>query len=447
MTTATVGAVTGAAVTGAAVTVPLRPATRAAGHRGAEGEGGRPRPRPHVLRLLPTHRHVSQFASWSGPLAIQVHVGARHGQSAGQQGGGVLAPVATEDVDAGHAPVRQRGRSQGQVKHPAQMVLELGGDRPLHRPVPRVVRPGRHLVDQEPATGPEELDRHHPRGPDQAGHPVAQVSRPLGDRPRQAARHQHLAADPADLGRLDRRPGHRLAGGSPGHQDGQLGLQRHQLLHHDAPGDGGEHGDSLGLVGHRPDAFAVVAAAGRLEHEGPAMGRAELGHGLGGVRPGLEHGVGGDGDAGFVEHGAHVRLVDGELQGGRSGPHRRPRGHQFDQEVEVDLLVVEGHHTTALGQRAQRHPIGRRAHDDLGRHGTGGVVGVFGQHGHGEAEGAGGFTGHARQLAGPDEPDVVGAQLARLRARIRLDSGSGTTGRLRGRTAAHGKGPAHREHD
>jgi hypothetical protein len=161
------------------------------------------------------------------------------------------------------------------------------------------------------------------------------------------------------------------------------------------------------------------------------MRRGELGHVLGGVRPGLEHRVGGDGDAGFVEHRAHVRLVDGEFQGARSGPHRRPLGLQFDQEVEVDLLVVEGHHPAALGQRVQRRPVGGRAHDHLGRHAAGGVVGVLGQHGHGQAERAGGFAGHARQLAGPDEPDIVGAQLARLRARIRLDSGAGTTGRLR----------------
>ena len=101
-----------------------------------------------------------------------------------------------------------------------------------------------------------------------------------------------------------------------------------------------------------------------------------------------------------------------------AGPGRTavPSATKFEQEVEVDLLVVEGHHAAALGQRAQRRPVGGRAHDDLGRHGAGGVVGVLGQHGHGEAERAGGFAGHARQLAGPDEPDIVGAQLARLRA-------------------------------
>ena len=42
--------------------------------------------------------------------------------------------------------------------------------------------------------------------------------------------HEHLAADPAHLRRLDRRPGHRGARGSPGHHDRQLGVERDQLL-------------------------------------------------------------------------------------------------------------------------------------------------------------------------------------------------------------------------
>ena len=52
---------------------------------------------------------------------------------------------------------------------------------------------------------------------------------------------------------------------------------------------------------------------------------------------------------------------------------------------------------------------------DLGGHPAGGVVGPFGQDRHGEPERAGRLARHSRQLARPDEPDVVRAQVARPR--------------------------------
>ena len=93
-----------------------------------------------------------------------------------------------------------------------------------------------------------------------------------------------------------------------------------------------------------------------------------------------------------------------------------PAGRQRRHQLEVDLLVVERHDVAALGEGPQVVGDEGRPDHDLGRDVAGGVVRPFGQHRHGEAECAGGFARHARQLARPDEPDVMGAQSARLHA-------------------------------
>ena len=119
-----------------------------------------------------------------------------------------------------------------------------------------------------------------------------------------------------------------------------------------------------------------------------------------------------------------------------------PLGRQCGHDVEVDLLVVERDDATALGRAPARSLDDEgRPHHHLGGHRAGGVVGALGQHGHGEAEGAGRLAGHAGQLARPDEPDVVGLQLARPRPGIRLDRGADTLGRLR--EGAPGTWPKH----
>ena len=53
----------------------------------------------------------------------------------------------------------------------------------------------------------------------------------------EAPRHQHLATHAADLRRLDRRPHDHLSRGTPRHQDGQLCIERDQLLDDDAAVD------------------------------------------------------------------------------------------------------------------------------------------------------------------------------------------------------------------
>ena len=89
--------------------------------------------------------------------------------------------------------------------------------------------------------------------------------------------------------------------------------------------------------------------------------------------------------------------------GRTTAPSRVERGH----ELEVDLLVVEGHDVAAVGEGPEVRRHERRAQHHLGGHATGGVVGMLGQDGHGEAERAGRLTGHAGQLTSPDEPDRV----------------------------------------
>ena len=122
-------------------------------------------------------------------------------------------------------------------------------------------------------------------------------------------------------------------------------------------------------------------------------------------------------------------------------------GRQLGHQLQVDLLVVEGQDVAAVRQGPEVRRDEGRAEHDLGRHAAGGVVGVFGQDGHGEAQRTGRLTRHAGQLTSPDEPDRVGAQVARPRAGIRLDSGADTTGRLREEHQGHGQAAAHREHD
>ena len=305
----------------------------------------------------------------------------------------------------------------------------------------------RHLVDEQPAPGPEELHRHDADAAGDFGHLLPQGRRGVEDVGVDPTRHEHLAADPTHLRRLDGRPGRRRAGGTPGHHDGQLGLQRQQLLHHDLPGHAGQDAGRLGPVGHGPDALAVVATARRFDHDGPAVAGCEAFHGIDGAWPLVHHQVGGDGHAGLVEHGAHPGLVDRQLERRRPGPEHRAFGCEPGHQVEVDLLVVEGQDVAAGGEGPEILRHEGRAQHHLGGHAAGGIAGMFGQDGHGETERAGRLTGHAGQLTSADEPDRVRAQVARPRAGIRLDSGADTTGRLREEHQGHGQAAAHREHD
>ncbi len=101
----------------------------------------------------------------------------------------------------------------------------------------------------------------------------------------------------------------------------------------------------------------------------------EAGDGVGRLRPVVDDRVGGNGDPGTVEDRPHVGLVDGELEGRRAGAQDVALRGESGDDVEVDLLVVEGDDGAALAQRAEVGFDEGRADDDLGRDGAGGVVG------------------------------------------------------------------------
>ena len=401
-----------------------------------------------TLGVVAADRHVPQFASRPGALAIQVDVGALHGQAAGEQRGRIGPVRAAEDVDARHLGVLGRGGPERQVEHGPHVVLELRRDRALHRPVARVVGSGRHLVDQQPAARPEELDGHDADAAGDLGHLLAEGRGGLEDVGVQPSRHEHLPADPAHLGRLHRRPGRRRARGAPGHHDGQLGVEREQLLDDDLASNAVEHGRGLRSIGDGPHALAVVAAPGRLHHDGPAV--------RGGEAPRRRR----------ARRGPPPRRG----RRGRARPPRRARSRMRALSTASSSVAAPGRTTAPCaassatssrstcswskvrtsqrsGERAEIGGHEGRAEHHLGRHVAGGIVGALGQDRHGEAQRAGRLTGHAGQLASADEPDRVGAQVARPRAGIRLDSGADTTGRLREEHQGHGQAAAHREHD
>ena len=135
--------------------------------------------------------------------------------------------------------------------------------------------------------------------------------------------------------------------------------------------------------------------------------------------------VGRDGNAGGGESMAHVGLVDGELKRTGARTDDDALGRQGGHHLEVDLLVVESHGVAPFGQRAKLRLDEGRPEHDLGRHAAGGVVGALGEHRHRQTEGTRCLAGHAGQLPGPHEPDVMPAQVASLPANRRRDAGEG----------------------
>ena len=169
--------------------------------------------------IVPAHRHVAQFASRPGVLAIEVHVGALDGQAPGEQLRRVVAGGAAEDVDAGHlgvlGAVEPSGRSSTarrwfsncEVTAPSivqwpelwgRVATSLTSSRPLDQNSSTAMTPTAPAISA--TFWPERR-----RGLDHVG--------------LQPSRHEHLAAHAVDLRRLDRRPGHRRrprGGGPPG---------------------------------------------------------------------------------------------------------------------------------------------------------------------------------------------------------------------------------------
>ena len=141
--------------------------------------------------------------------------------------------VAAEHVDH-HRGRGGHGRgAERQVEHGPQVLLELGGARPVDGPVAGVVRAHRELVDQQPVPGLEQLHRQ------QAGHAEFggdQQRQLLGRGPAagvQAGRgRDHLTADAVPLDRLHHRVHRALPVRGAGRDHGQLALEDDVLLGH-----------------------------------------------------------------------------------------------------------------------------------------------------------------------------------------------------------------------
>ena len=130
--------------------------------------------------------------------------------------------------------VSRRGLAEREAAERAQLLLELVHGAGVHRVVPAVVRPRRHLVDEEPAAvGDEQLDAQHADV-----RPCARPRRSPASRASCASRSRHLgrhdgrledAVAVAVLARRERGDG---AVRPPREHHRQLGLERQPLLQH-----------------------------------------------------------------------------------------------------------------------------------------------------------------------------------------------------------------------
>jgi hypothetical protein len=192
-------------------------------------------------------------------------------------------------------------------------------------------------------------------------------------------------------------PGRRLAVGRARDDGSQLAPQRHPLLGQDAQ-PAVEHLLRLRAVLDDPDALAVVAAGGRLEHQRPAD---VLGEALD-VAAGRHRGERGDGDAERREPLAHHELVLRVPQRRRARVHLVAVVLERLDERAGHVLVVEGDDLAPAGERAQVVQRGVLADDDAVGHQRGAVVRGVGQHPQRQAERDRGLVGHPRQLAAAD---------------------------------------------
>ena len=153
----------------------------------------------------------------------------------------------------------------------------------------------------------------------------------------------------------------------------------------------------IGAVDHE-DALAVVAAPGRLQHHRPAVGGREPGHVFNpfGTGPGRLRLAGG------IERTAQHELVLRVDEGGRTGGDPEAGVLEGVQVLGRHVLVVEGEHRGALGQRLEIGEAAVVPEPDVGGHESGGLGGIGGQHPQGLAERDGSLMGHPGQLPAAD---------------------------------------------
>ena len=235
-------------------------------------------------------------------------------------------------------------------------------------------------------------------------------------------------------------PGHRLAAGAAGHQDGQLGVDGHLLLdqqRHAGRRPPERHtAAASAAVGHRPHAPAVVAAAGRLQHDRPAVGVGEGEHrGHGGLQPAAAGRAGrsawaGTGTPAASEPGRMVRLVHGHAPGCRdpgappspsaASTSRSSRSTSSWSKVTTSQRSASSRRSFSTGGSPSRTSAAASTAASSGR---------AGQHHRAHAQRAGRLAGHAGKLPGAHDAHRPGAATQGAASLGSVGHGRQTTGR------------------
>lgn len=237
------------------ITIPTRALTRLLPQVGGPVAG----PPPDVVQIVTVGGDVTDLAAGDDRLAVELHpqrrVAREHLVEAGDEIGARAAQHVVHDGPGRPGP----GEAERKVADGPQMVLELRGVGAVDRPVTRVVRPHRQLVDDDVTVGVlHQLDR------EDAGH--VELRRDLerqslaGHRLRlrqPGCRRGGLDADPVQLHRLRDGVGDGLTVRRPGHDRRQLPHERDVLLGDDLnPGMAGP----LASVGPWPRVSASKGA-------------------------------------------------------------------------------------------------------------------------------------------------------------------------------------------
>ena len=182
--------------------------------------------------IVADRRHMADFAAALHILAIQVDLHNRfrsqHNVGLGHQ----VVDAPTEDVDHDGPRLACLGRTQRQVQHRADVVLELAGMGAVDRPVTGVVRAHRELVDEDPAVaGLEKLDREDAGDIEFLGNSCRDLPGRLVQTCVQiGSRRDDFFADAVDLAGLDHRVGPRFTRRRPCDQRRELADEVDLLL-------------------------------------------------------------------------------------------------------------------------------------------------------------------------------------------------------------------------
>ena len=179
-----------------------------------------------------------------------------------------LPPQIAQQVGHRRRP-QQFGRAQRQAADGAQLLLELAGDAGVERQVPGVVRPGRELVDQQPAVAASGRTRRTARRPRPARRARRGRSRRLrcGDRRRHRAGGDRDIEDAVAMRVFDRAVVRERAVDAARRHHGELALEIDEGFEHGL--DAADRAPGRSASSARSDerlALAVVAEVGGLQH-------------------------------------------------------------------------------------------------------------------------------------------------------------------------------------